>query len=50
MFRTFNMGVGMMVLAGPSDVDAVLAAAAGEGVEAWVAGEIRAGSGQVLLS
>ena len=50
MFRTFNMGVGMMVLAGPSDVDAVLAAAGGEGVEAWVAGEIRAGSGQVILS
>ncbi|MEX0909293.1 MAG: AIR synthase-related protein, partial [Gemmatimonadaceae bacterium] len=50
MFRTFNMGVGMMVLSGPSDVDAVLAAAAGEGVGAWVAGEIRAGSGRVLLS
>jgi phosphoribosylformylglycinamidine cyclo-ligase len=50
MFRTFNMGVGMMVVAGPSDADAVLAAATGEGVEAWVAGEIRAGSGQVLLS
>jgi phosphoribosylformylglycinamidine cyclo-ligase len=50
MFRTFNMGVGMIVLASPSDADAVLAAAAGEGVEAWVAGEIRAGSGQVLLS
>ncbi len=50
MFRTFNMGVGMMVLAGPSDVAAVLAAAAGEGVGAWVAGEIRAGSGRVLLS
>jgi phosphoribosylformylglycinamidine cyclo-ligase len=50
MFRTFNMGVGMMVLADPPDVDAVLAAAAGEGVKAWVAGEIRAGSGRVLLS
>ncbi|MEX1187121.1 MAG: phosphoribosylformylglycinamidine cyclo-ligase [Gemmatimonadaceae bacterium] len=50
MFRTFNMGVGMMVLASPSDVDAVLAAVAAEGVNAWVAGEIRAGSGQVLLS
>jgi phosphoribosylformylglycinamidine cyclo-ligase len=50
MFRTFNMGVGMMVIAGPSDADAVLAAAAAEGVDAWVAGEIRAGSGQVLLS
>ena len=50
MFRTFNMGVGMMVLAGPSDADAVLAAAAAEGVDAWVAGEIRAGSGRVILS
>ncbi|MCR4341756.1 MAG: phosphoribosylformylglycinamidine cyclo-ligase [Gemmatimonadaceae bacterium] len=50
MFRTFNMGVGIIVLAGPSDADAVLAAAAAEGVDAWVAGEIRGGSGQVLLS
>ena len=50
MFRTFNMGVGMMVVAGPPDVDAVLAAAAGAGVDAWVAGGIRAGSGRVVLS
>lgn len=50
MFRTFNMGVGMMVVAGPSDADAVVAAAAGEGVEGWIAGEIRAGSGRVVLS
>ena len=50
MFRTFNMGVGMMVVADPSDADAVIAAAAGEKVDAWVAGEIRAGSGQVVLS
>lgn len=50
MFRTFNMGVGMMVVTDPSDADAVIAAAAGEKVDAWVAGEIRAGSGQVVLS
>ena len=50
MFRTFNMGVGMMVVTDPSDADAVVAAAAGERVDAWVAGEIRAGSGQVVLS
>jgi phosphoribosylformylglycinamidine cyclo-ligase len=50
MFRTFNMGVGMMVIADPSDADAVVAAATGEGVDAWVAGEIRAGSGRVVLS
>ena len=50
MFRTFNMGVGIMVVTAPSDADAVIAAATGEGVDAWVAGEIRAGSGQVVLS
>jgi len=50
MFRTFNMGVGMMVVAGASDADAVIAAAAGEGMDAWIAGEIRAGSGRVVLS
>lgn len=49
MFRTFNMGVGMMVVADPSDADAVIAAASVEKVDAWVAGEIRAGSGQVVL-
>jgi len=50
MFRTFNMGVGMMVVTGASDADAVIAAAAGEGMDAWIAGEIRAGSGRVALS
>jgi len=50
MFRTFNMGVGMMVVAGASDADAVIAAAAGEGMDAWISGEIRAGSGRVVLS
>ena len=50
MFRTFNMGVGMMVVAHPSDADAVIGAAKAAGVDAWVAGEIRAGSGRVLLS
>ncbi|MGI8619214.1 MAG: phosphoribosylformylglycinamidine cyclo-ligase [Gemmatimonadaceae bacterium] len=50
MFRTFNMGVGMMVVADPSDADAVIAAASVEQVDAWVAGEIRAGSGRVILS
>ncbi len=50
MFRTFNMGVGMIVVADPSDADAVIAAAVGESVEAWIAGEIRAGAGRVVMS
>ena len=50
MFRTFNMGVGMMVVAAASDADAIIAAASRQGVAAWVAGGIRAGSGRVVLS
>ncbi|HUR91220.1 MAG TPA: phosphoribosylformylglycinamidine cyclo-ligase [Gemmatimonadaceae bacterium] len=50
MFRTFNMGVGMMVVAAAGDADAVIAAAVAAGVDAWVAGGIRAGSGRVVLS
>lgn len=50
MFRTFNMGVGMMVVAGAPDADAIIAAAAGEGMDAWIAGEVRAGSGRVVLA
>lgn len=36
MYRVFNMGVGMVVIVAPADVDATLAAA---GDEAWVIGE-----------
>lgn len=50
MFRTFNMGVGMMVVAAPSDADDVISAARAAGVAAWVAGDVRAGLGQVVLS
>jgi phosphoribosylformylglycinamidine cyclo-ligase len=50
MHRTFNMGVGMVVICSPSDRDAVLAAAAAAGVEGWVLGSLRRGSGSVILS
>jgi phosphoribosylformylglycinamidine cyclo-ligase len=48
-FRTFNMGVGLCVMAAPADVDAVLAAARDAGVPAWVMGHVAPGSGRVLL-
>jgi phosphoribosylformylglycinamidine cyclo-ligase len=50
MFRTFNMGVGMVVICGPSDVDAVLSAAASAGVAGWILGSLKTGAGAVILS
>jgi phosphoribosylformylglycinamidine cyclo-ligase len=50
MYRTFNMGVGMVVICGPSDVDAVLAAAAGAGAAGWILGSLKPGTGAVILS
>ena len=45
MFRTFNMGVGMVVVVAPEHVDGVLAA----GVGAFRLGDITAGDGVQLL-
>jgi phosphoribosylformylglycinamidine cyclo-ligase len=49
---TLNMGVGMVALVPPTDVDASLRLLAGRGLSAWVAGSVTAskqGSGQVTL-
>ena len=50
MFRTFNMGVGMIVIAPQSSVDTVIASAATYGVQGWMIGRITAGSGRVVLN
>jgi phosphoribosylformylglycinamidine cyclo-ligase len=50
MYRTFNMGVGMVVIAGPSDVDAILSAAAAAGLAGWILGALKPGSGAVSLT
>jgi phosphoribosylformylglycinamidine cyclo-ligase len=50
MYRTFNMGVGMVVIAGPSDVDAILSAVTAAGLAGWMLGSLKPGSGAVLLS
>jgi len=50
MYRTFNMGVGMVVIAGPSDVNAILSAATAAGLAGWMLGSLKPGSGAVLLS
>jgi phosphoribosylformylglycinamidine cyclo-ligase len=50
MYRTFNMGVGMVVICAPSDAASVLTAASEAGVEGWKLGSLRPGSGAVKLS
>ena len=50
MFRTFNMGVGMIVITADTHAQAILDAAESQRVAAWRIGSIRRGSGQVLLT
>jgi phosphoribosylformylglycinamidine cyclo-ligase len=49
MFRTFNMGVGMVVIAPESEVDATVSAARAQNVAAWRLGRVTRGTGQVIL-
>jgi phosphoribosylformylglycinamidine cyclo-ligase len=49
MFRTFNMGVGMVVITRPADADAVIQSARNAGVHAWLVGRTVRGTGQVNL-
>ena len=50
MFRAFNMGVGMVVIGPEAAARDVVAAAARCGLHAWRTGEVRAGSGRVILN
>jgi phosphoribosylformylglycinamidine cyclo-ligase len=49
MFRAFNMGVGMVAVVAPEEVDGTLQALRDSGEEPWVAGEIVPGDGTVTL-
>jgi len=50
MFRTFNMGVGMVVITNPADADAVKRSASAAGIPAWTLGRVERGGGRVNLS
>jgi phosphoribosylformylglycinamidine cyclo-ligase len=50
MYRTFNMGVGMVIICAPSDEKAVLSAVSAAGLTGWRIGSLKAGSGAVILS
>ncbi len=47
--RTLNCGVGMVALVSPPDAGAAVSLLAEHGVDAWVVGEVTAGSGEVRL-
>jgi phosphoribosylformylglycinamidine cyclo-ligase len=49
MFRAFNMGVGMVVIADPTAADVILASARAAGVRGWVLGRVVPGTGAVRL-
>ncbi len=49
MLRSFNMGVGMIVLAAAADADAVVASARDARLPAWVMGHVDAGEGRVTI-
>ena len=50
MYRTFNMGVGMVVICAPADVKSVLSALEQAGLKGWRIGSLRPGSGSVILN
>jgi phosphoribosylformylglycinamidine cyclo-ligase len=50
MFRTFNMGVGMVIACDAGDADAIVAAARGAGLAPWRIGHVVAGTGAVRLA
>ena len=49
MYRTFNMGVGMVVAVGGADAALVLESAASAGIAGWVIGSLKPGTGKVIL-
>jgi phosphoribosylformylglycinamidine cyclo-ligase len=50
MERTFNMGVGMVAVLAPDDVDRALALLTARHVPSWVAGRVGPGNGGVTLT
>jgi phosphoribosylformylglycinamidine cyclo-ligase len=46
MYRTFNMGLGLVAVVAPSDADRAVATLGARGLDAWVVGEIARGEGE----
>jgi phosphoribosylformylglycinamidine cyclo-ligase len=50
MFRTFNMGVGMVVIVPEAAADGVIQGSHAAGIHAWRLGNVTSGAGQVILN
>jgi phosphoribosylformylglycinamidine cyclo-ligase len=50
LLRSFNMGVGMVVITDDSDAAAIIESAAGAGVPAWRLGAVVRGAGRVIIT
>ncbi|MDQ4131473.1 MAG: phosphoribosylformylglycinamidine cyclo-ligase [Actinomycetota bacterium] len=50
MWRTFNLGVGMVAVVAPGDSDDAIGLLRARGVEAWVMGRVREGPGVEIVS
>ncbi len=48
-FRSFNMGVGMVVIAARDDADQIVSALRTAGTSAWILGDVTSGEGKVRL-
>jgi phosphoribosylformylglycinamidine cyclo-ligase len=49
MFRVFNMGIGMVVIASRDKADAIIGRARVAGVVGWIMGDVRSGGGHVVI-
>ncbi|MEM7250889.1 MAG: phosphoribosylformylglycinamidine cyclo-ligase [Pseudomonadota bacterium] len=49
MYRTFNCGIGLVVVTPPADADAVLATLRASGEAAWRIGHVETGDGAVII-
>jgi phosphoribosylformylglycinamidine cyclo-ligase len=50
MFRSFNMGVGIVVITDRASADAVTVSARDAGIRAWTLGRVTRGTGAVSLT
>jgi phosphoribosylformylglycinamidine cyclo-ligase len=48
-FRSFNMGVGMVIVTAPADADSIVAELRAAGTSAWILGDVISGEGKVRL-
>ena len=49
MFRVFNMGIGMIVITKPENIDEVLKICKYHGFNAWIIGKVIEGSGNIVI-